>query len=491
MKEILAEGEGEFPTSGFEVTAHYVGTLLDGTKFDSSRDRGQPFKFTIGQGQVIKGWDQGFATMRKGEKAVLTCTADYAYGAQGSPPKIPGGATLRFEVELLGFGPKKKEKWEMSTDEKMTEAGEMKAQGADLVRAKDFAAALETYSEALEYVDELAGQGEAADALVLALRLNAAMCALKTGDNGLAHAKATDALALSPESVKALFRRACASIQLQDYTDARADLLSAGQLEPTNKDIRAKLAEVKKKIAAAKEAEKKKFGGFLSKMSMYDDKASAPAAVEAPKHDGPLPKAYFDMTIGDEPAGRIVFELFSDSVPRTAENFRALCTGEKGDSAVSGKPLHYKGSAFHRCISGFMLQGGDFTAGNGTGGESIYGAKFDDEAFVDVHDRPYLLSMANAGPGTNGSQFFITTVATPHLDGKHVVFGRVVEGEELVRRIESLPTGPSDRPKEAVVIAECGELPIDYVPGSGSKPQESCCGSDGSCADTSPETQEA
>jgi peptidylprolyl isomerase len=168
------------------------------------------------------------------------------------------------------------------------------------------------------------------------------------------------------------------------------------------------------------------------------------------------PKVFFDITIGGTPAGRIVMELRADVAPKTAENFRALCTGEKG-MGTSGKPLHFKGSSFHRIIPEFMCQGGDFTRGNGTGGESIYGAKFADENFTLKHTGPGLLSMANAGPNTNGSQFFLTTVATPWLDGKHVVFGSVVEGMDVVETMEQVGSR-SGQTSQPVVIADCGEL---------------------------------
>uniref|UniRef100_A0A0G2K760 Peptidyl-prolyl cis-trans isomerase E n=1 Tax=Rattus norvegicus TaxID=10116 RepID=A0A0G2K760_RAT len=197
----------------------------------------------------------------------------------------------------------------------------------------------------------------------------------------------------------------------------------------------------------------KKFSGKTLEENKEEEgpeppKAEAPEGEPAAKKARSNPQVYMDIKIGNKPAGRIQMLLRSDVVPMTAENFRCLCTHEKG--------FGFKGSSFHRIIPQFMCQGGDFTNHNGTGGKSIYGKKFDDENFILKHTGPGLLSMANSGPNTNGSQFFLTCDKTDWLDGKHVVFGEITDGLDVLRQIEA--QGSKDgKPKQKVIIADCGE----------------------------------
>lgn len=462
------ESDNEFPKEGDEIRAHYTGTLAsDGSEFDSSRSRGQEFKFTLGAGMVIKGWDVGFGSMKRGERAVLTLTADYAYGANGSPPKIPPNATLKFDVELLGFGPKPKEKWELSSEEKLEEATKLKDEANELFRAKDFDQANSKYEEAASYCDN--AQYEKDEELKKALtsmgqtcKLNHAQSSIMAKDYSKAIALCSEVLKDDPVNFKALLRRGTAFSSIGKLADAKQDLLKC-RTEHKDQDQSAVNKQIKllhSRVQASKEKEKQSFAGIFGSeatskgVSLYDDKPMTSVMIPHDKHRDSK-YVFMDIQIGnDQPAQRVEFELFYDSTPRTAENFRSLCAGDNSNK------LSYKGCTFHRIIKGFMCQGGDFENGDGTGGSSIYGSKFEDESFSSKHTEPFLLSMANAGKDTNGSQFFVTTAETSHLDGKHVVFGRVVNGQDVVRAMEDTETGSNDKPVQDVVIVDCGEMPV-------------------------------
>jgi len=471
ITEEAPEGAAGPPPPGSVVTAHYTGTLAaDGSKFDSSRDRDKPFEFTIGEGQVIKGWDEGFGSMKVGEKATLLIRSDYGYGEEGMGEKIPKDSNLIFDVELLGFAEKEKDKWMMSPEERLEKATELKEKGTQEFTSGNHPAAADLYKKAANLVDDEIDDNsellpDKEKEIFVKCWGNAAMCYVKASAWSDVIQCCNKVINKIPEeaetNIKVIYRRGLAKMHVGELKAAKSDLMKAYKIDNKDKNVRKAIQELKVRNAEAKKKEKAAFGGIFqtNKVSMYDDKEGP----LVPNAKGDNPHVFFDVKQGDEMLGRIVMQLYADITPKTAENFKCLCTGEKGEG-TSGKPLHYKGCTFHRVIKDFMIQGGDFTNGDGTGGESIYGEKFADENFKIKHTKGGLLSMANAGPGTNGSQFFLTSRETPHLDEKHVVFGEVVEGMDVVRKIEDVSKNSNDKPDVDVIIEDCGLMPGDYKP---------------------------
>ena len=310
MKKILQEAPADAlgpPPNGYEVTAHYTGTLEDGSKFDSSLERGKPFTFTIGKGQVISGWDVGFSSMKVGEKAILAIKSEYGYGEHGMPPKIPGGAKLNFEVELLGFKEKPIEKWQMTPEQRLAQANKLKAEGTEFFTGKKFKEAAEKYESAANYaVDEgISGDDvpEEERALYVSSWSNAAMCHIKLKQWPEAISACNKVLEIEAEAttnVKALFRRGTARMSMGLLKEAKEDFMTAYNHDKTNKEVRKALGELKTKIEENKKKEKAAFGGLFGKVDIYDDKKG----VIVPNANKDNPHVFFQIKQGDEDLGR-------------------------------------------------------------------------------------------------------------------------------------------------------------------------------------------
>jgi peptidylprolyl isomerase len=455
QKLILQEGEGSTPTDGTEVEVHYIGRDSEGKIFDSSRDRNSTFKFVLGEGKVIKGWEIGLGSMKKGEKSNLKLSPDYAYGNRGAGKTIPPNSTLIFEIELVDFYEKLKSKFEMDIPEKLFNANKLKAEGVVLFKEKQYDNAAAKFEEGYSYLDSVSEHENSTEAaeLSMSLLLNMSNCYNQLKNWESTKDRTTKSLKFGTNP-KSYYYRGLAYANSDSFDFAEEDYKKLCELVPLEdagvKYLRSVIDEKQKEKA---QREKTLFKNFF-KTSVYNDKPLVEKPKDVPEEVNPSnPKVFFDIKIGDGEVQRIEFELFIDKVPKTVINFKNLCTGSTEDPKQT-----YKGTIFHRVIKNFMMQGGDYENSNGTGGASIYGRTFEDEMFYYKHSREGLLSMANSGPNTNGSQFFITFKETSWLDGKHVVFGKIIKGMDTVRIVEQVETDDQDRPKDLIQVVDCGSL---------------------------------
>mmetsp|Transcript_34068 Transcript_34068/g.59406 ORF Transcript_34068/g.59406 Transcript_34068/m.59406 type:complete len:401 (-) Transcript_34068:1180-2382(-) len=383
LKTVLREGSGEVPAPGQEVEVHYTGKLENGLIFEQSEGRGPAFKFVLGQRKVIRGWDLGIATMKQGERALFVCRSEYAYGKKGFPPMIPPSSTLKFEIELISFKDYDPSTRELTLEERLAKANELKNQGNDLIRQGQFASALnDFYLQALTWIEADRSEGDAQHAVDLratkaALYSNAAMCQLKSEAWESCIDYCNKALELQPSNVKVLFRKAQAQFNFKQLEPANQTCQAALALEPNSLEVKTLHAKIQKKIKSIQNKESKMIKAMFGQADFYEEKKITDYTfLSKPLRTNP--QVYMDIRIADEEPRRLVFELFKDVVPITVENFRVFCTGERGGSVT------YLGSIFHRIVKGFLMQGGDITAGDGSGGYSIYGARFEDENLLDA-----------------------------------------------------------------------------------------------------------
>jgi len=499
LKRVIKPGDAQIgkPPLGQVVKIHFdgyfVGGRKSGQKFDTSRgklddfEREDFYRFRLGEayeairdGWTIRGFTIAVESMNRGEIAEFILEPEYGYGEMGnaSRPKVHKNAKLRYVIQLFAWRRAYSDKLrldEMSMEERIAMAIETKDEATSYYRDDQYHEALERYNHAAALVHEYGfvppeGREAECTGIVISCLLNEAHCFNKLGQYRKALMPCEQVLDEYGEVAKAYYRRATAYLGLHEFESAKADLIKAAKLEPASREIREQLQNLKECVAAAEHVEKK----MVKKQIKGIDTESlrqGPALRGAQGWQGSLPQCYFAIEIDGKLVGQITLELFADKLPKTAANFLDLCSGDKGHHALTRRPLTYEGSSFHRIVDGAFVQGGDFIFGDGTGCESVYGGTFDDEGYHFCHDREGMLSMASSARDRNGSQFFITTAPLPHLDGHHVVFGRVLYGMEIVHQMQKVPVDSKHRPTSRVRILSCGRTQI-VQPNEGSRGEQ-------------------
>eukprot|EP01022_Parablepharisma_sp_SALTPOND_P016831 TRINITY_DN2561_c1_g1_i1.p1 TRINITY_DN2561_c1_g1~~TRINITY_DN2561_c1_g1_i1.p1 ORF type:complete len:592 (+),score=78.62 TRINITY_DN2561_c1_g1_i1:1411-3186(+) len=463
LKKIITPGYGDdTPKKGQQVILLFECKLPDGSKVQSSSNPEQPTVFFADSEAVFKGLNLAALSMKRGEISHFKVKPDYSDSSFKD-------SELELKVEMLDFHDKWKHMIDLPEDERLEFASKIKAMGNEHFKAKRIKAAAYFYKQGTEYVDTLVSSDfSKTPAKVLELRKSLYQN-LSIVSNNLGNWHGTikycsELIEKDPENAKARYLRGVALSKVGRFDDALEDLKLAQKQSPEDAKIVELVNEIIRFKKQQKETEKKKFQKIFQSESIY--KEVAPKITKSlqkfPDYDPTNPKVFLEIQVGTRDPKILVFELIKTKVPRTVENFRVFCTGEK---VHPYRPYSYKDSYFHRLIKNFMIQGGDIEKRDGTGGYSIYGDKFDDENFLLPHSQAGILSMANHGPNTNGCQFFITFKKTPWCDGKNVAFGRLIKGFEfLLGELQSVEVATEfSIPKLPIRIANCGEYKEDIA----------------------------
>eukprot|EP01091_Cochliopodium_minus_P015442 TRINITY_DN5500_c0_g1_i1.p1 TRINITY_DN5500_c0_g1~~TRINITY_DN5500_c0_g1_i1.p1 ORF type:complete len:481 (-),score=182.94 TRINITY_DN5500_c0_g1_i1:37-1479(-) len=455
LKKIIRKGNGDYPEKHIHmVRVLYTKRLSTGEVLESCQDRDNPYVVGLNRGEVIRGFDVGLATMSKGEIAKFKCLPNYSYGYYGQPPKIPSNSIILLDVEVLDYHVGPPDKGRMKPKELLELALKEKELGNKDFINKDVDGALKHYEEVMLCFKHIHDEEDKKPGLetLKSTNLNMAACFLLKKDYEKALYRSNEVIYKDANNAKALYRRSQAQLELGEIYKAKDDIIKAIKLAPNDKNLRLHLDQIHIRTKEENKNSKQFFGSLFKNAtngSLYEE-TKTPYFWE-----GPNPKVFLEITIGEEVAGKMIIELYADKVPRTAINFRSLCTGEKGEGAKN--TLHYLSTFIHKVEKGFGIYGGDTEHKYGLGGESIYGSDFDNEGYHFKHDSEGVLTMVNNGKQKNTSLFMITCRAAPELDDKQVVFGKVIEGLDVLKKIENSET-KSSRPVVPIRVSGCGAV---------------------------------
>ena len=455
LKKTLKEGIGSKPVDGNEVKLNYEAKHKK-TLYDKNEDN-KPVSIKIGAHQGIKGLEIALRTMKVGEISRFIFKPEYAYGNKKPHPFIPENATIKYQIELLEIVGRDAQIDSMSYDEKIEKAKIIKEEGVEKFKAGNYIEARNKFEEAVKYLDKFenkeAENEKEGCQLYQSVLTNLCNCCnkLKEYYSVINHAKL--GIKINDKLPKLYYFRTIAYAYTAEIEKAEKDIQSLEQLLSEEEKKTAGLDYLKQLVEKKKielNTHIKKFSKSAFSHDVYKDEGNQKPKEPSKESNEKNPIVFLDIKIGKNPKKRVKIELFENKVPKTANNFRCLCTGEKN--------ITYKGSKFFRVIKNVFIQGGDFEKNDGTGGHSIYGDKFEDESFYYSHSREGLLSMINEGKNTNGSQFFITLRDLTWYDEKHVVFGQVISGMEHLKEIEGVKVDDDDKPEEEIIIENCGQI---------------------------------